>query len=167
MAHTSWSLYMVGKEFTSTNLQTDVMRFTLNFGGPLCKDGVCYKNPETEKDAQNEMFETWAIDTLKDMLDSSDFDDVEVLYFFPVITFQEILNVLMHDGLLALGSGKSHPPPCQPCAHSRTASQARMAARACTLLLSRSQWSSSLATSGSTAGRHSWLGRECCTSCSV
>eukprot|EP01048_Picozoa_sp_COSAG05_P009515 COSAG05_NODE_788_length_7333_cov_14.016727_4_plen_70_part_00 len=48
MAQTPWSLYMVGKEFTSTKLETDVMRLTINFGGPLCHQGKCYKNPETD-----------------------------------------------------------------------------------------------------------------------
>ena len=104
MAQTPWSLYMVGEEFTSTKLETDVMRLTINFGGPLCHQGKCYKNPETDDEAQMKLFEDWAVANLKDLLDSADFDDVEVLYFFPVITFQEILNVLMHDGLLALGS---------------------------------------------------------------
>ena len=32
------------------------------------------------------------------------FDDVEVLYFWPVISFKEFLSILLHDGLLAIGS---------------------------------------------------------------
>ena len=45
MAQTPWSLYMVGEEFTSTKLETDVMRLTINFGGPLCHQGKFSAKP--------------------------------------------------------------------------------------------------------------------------
>jgi hypothetical protein len=128
MANSPWSLYMVGKEFSVTNKASDVFQLTINFGGPLCRsvsqgaipgradratkrEQYCYENSQDDEEAQADLFTDWAIEAIKKDLDDGELItrlaseyDVEVLYFFPVIAFQEILNVLMHDGLLALGS---------------------------------------------------------------
>lgn len=127
MAQSPWSLYMVGKEFSQTNRKSDVFQLTIGFGGPLCRteaqgpipgregkptkrERYCYENTEDDADAQTQLFEDWAIENVKKDLDDGELTNdlldhgVEVLYFFPVIAFQEILNVLMHDGMLAIGS---------------------------------------------------------------
>lgn len=81
------------------------MRFQIVFGGPLCKaDGTCYRNKADDSEAQNKLFTDWAGGPIKVFLDDANFDDVEVFYFWPVVSFKEFLNILQHDGLLAIGS---------------------------------------------------------------
>jgi hypothetical protein len=105
MANQPWTLSMVGKSFSAEAPQSDVMRLQVSFGGPLCTpDGKCYKNNDDDPTAQTKMFTDWAGADLKTFLDEADFDDVEVLYFWPVISFKEFLSILLHDGLLAIGS---------------------------------------------------------------
>eukprot|EP01047_Picozoa_sp_COSAG01_P012629 COSAG01_NODE_573_length_15298_cov_13.922394_8_plen_815_part_00 len=106
MSATKWVGYMLGRSFSTSTLHSDVMQMTIEFGGPIKKKGGGqYRNHFDSEEDQDTNFEDWAVENLKDFLDNdADFDDVEVLYFFPVISFKEILNVLMHDGLLALGS---------------------------------------------------------------
>ena len=128
MAQSPWSLYMVGREFSPENRRSDVFQLTIGFGGPLCRtesqgpipgrenkptarEQYCYENSQDDADAQTKLFEEWAIENVKTDLDEGDLikeleqdHDVEVLYFFPIIAFQEILDVLVHDGLLAIGS---------------------------------------------------------------
>jgi hypothetical protein len=128
MAQSPWSLYMVGKEFAPDNRRSDVFQLTIGFGGPLCRtaeqgpipgregkptkrEQYCYENSQDDSEAQTKLFEDWAVEHVKKDLDEGELVknleenfDVEVLYFFPIIAFQEILNVLMHDGLLAIGS---------------------------------------------------------------
>lgn len=128
MAESPWSLYMVGREFSSDNRRSDVFQLTIGFGGPLCRtaeqgpipgregkptkrEQYCYENSQDDEEMQTKLFEDWAVENVKKDLDEGELikaleesHDVEVLYFFPIIAFQEILDVLMHDGLLAIGS---------------------------------------------------------------
>jgi hypothetical protein len=126
MAATPWSLSMVGKEFSATNRESDVIQLAMSFGGPVCTWGTvipghesrpndrekyCYDHSGEDSAAQSKLFETWAVDNLKDELDTGatvmalEYEhNVETLFFFPIIAFQEILDVLMHDGFLAMGS---------------------------------------------------------------
>jgi hypothetical protein len=100
--------FLMGKQFSMSNPSSKVTRMTVNFGSPLkgFKNQLDGETGGMGAGKQTKKFETWA-KSLKPKLDEAETkykNSVEVLYFWPLITFQEILNVLLHDGLLALGS---------------------------------------------------------------
>jgi hypothetical protein len=88
-----------------------VTRFTINFGQPLpgfknTSDGENTGGGFGASGLQTSKFTKFA-EKLKvkvDELQEQYKDEVDILYFWPLVTFAEILNVLVHDALLAVGS---------------------------------------------------------------